>query len=73
MNRASARNALSKLLIEQFQEAMQTHANASCIILRSSQPGMFCAGADLKERKGMTKEEGEDFVRKLRLTFTMLE
>ena len=34
---------------------------------------MFCAGADLNERKGMTVEEGADFVRKLRLTFTMLE
>ena len=34
---------------------------------------MFCAGADLKERKGMTQEEGKDFVRKLRATFTMLE
>lgn len=34
---------------------------------------MFCAGADLKERKGMTKEEGEAFVRKLRAIFTMLE
>lgn len=52
---------------------MHEHANANCIILRSSQPGMFCAGADLKERKGMTKEEGEAFVRKLRAIFTMLE
>ena len=34
---------------------------------------MFCAGADLKERKEMSPEEAKDFVRKLRSTFTMFE
>jgi methylglutaconyl-CoA hydratase len=34
---------------------------------------MFCAGADLKERKTMDQEEVKTFVRKLRSTFTMLE
>jgi len=34
---------------------------------------MFCAGADLKERKGMSEEQAREFVRELRATFTMLE
>ena len=34
---------------------------------------MFCAGADLKERKGMTPDEAREFVKKLRATFTMFE
>ena len=34
---------------------------------------MFCAGADLKERKTMNEEEVKTFVRKLRSTFSMLE
>ena len=46
---------------------------ASCVILRSGTPGMFCAGADLKERKTMNEDEVKTFVRKLRSTFTMLE
>jgi methylglutaconyl-CoA hydratase len=41
--------------------------------LRSSTPGMFCAGADLKERKTMNEDEVKKFVRKLRSTFSMLE
>lgn len=34
---------------------------------------MFCAGADLKERKFMNDEEVKIFVRKLRSTFSMFE
>jgi methylglutaconyl-CoA hydratase len=34
---------------------------------------MFCAGADLKERKTMNEEEVKTFVRKLRSTFSMFE
>ena len=34
---------------------------------------MFCAGADLKERRTFTEEDTRLFVRRLRETFTMLE
>jgi methylglutaconyl-CoA hydratase len=34
---------------------------------------MFCAGADLKERKGMDEDQAREFVRELRATFTMLD
>jgi len=35
------------------------------IILRSEEPGMFCSGADLKERATMGQEEAVNFVKKL--------
>lgn len=34
---------------------------------------MFCAGADLKERKDMTQEEVRQTLRKLKLSFMMFE
>ena len=34
---------------------------------------MFCAGADLKERKGMNGDEVNEFLRDLRATFRHLE
>ena len=53
---------------------MEEHRDtARCVILKSSVPKMFCAGADLSERKTMTEEEAKAFVRKLRATFTMFE
>jgi methylglutaconyl-CoA hydratase len=53
MNREKSRNALSRLLVNQFEEACHDNFEANCVILKSATPGMFCAGADLKERKDM--------------------
>ncbi len=39
------------------------------VILMSAQSGMFCAGADLKERLQYTDEQTEATVRNLRSTF----
>ena len=55
LNRPKSRNALSKRLVEEFQQSISDHnKTAMCVILRSSVAGMFCAGADLKERKTMS-------------------
>lgn len=55
LNRSRSRNALSQRLVEEFMQAISDHnKTAMCVILRSSVPGMFCAGADLKERKTMS-------------------
>ena len=43
------------------------------MVLKSEAPGMFCAGADLKERRTFTEEDTRTFVRRLRETMTMLE
>jgi methylglutaconyl-CoA hydratase len=43
--------------------------NASrCLVITSSVPNVFSAGADLKERATMTIEEAEEFVSDLRMT-----
>lgn len=44
-----------------------------CVVVRSLVPGVFCSGADLKERNSMTRQEAETFVSLLRSTFTKLE
>ncbi|KAI4280915.1 MAG: hypothetical protein L6R38_004074 [Xanthoria sp. 2 TBL-2021] len=42
------------------------------IIIGSEVDGVFCAGADLKERAEMTRQETDDFLTRLRRTFTMI-
>ncbi|TVY87871.1 Enoyl-CoA isomerase/hydratase [Lachnellula willkommii] len=42
------------------------------LILASEVEGCFCAGADLKERRGFTAEETQAFLLNLRTTFTAL-
>ena len=74
MNRPRQRNAISKLFVDQFKEAIDASINdARCIILTSSEPGMFCAGADLKERKEMSADEVVSFKRKMVATFNEFE
>jgi methylglutaconyl-CoA hydratase len=73
MNRGAARNALSAQLVEELQDAIRDNSDARCVIVRSAVPGMFCAGADLKERKSMSEDQAKEFVRELRATFTLLE
>ena len=54
-----AKNSFSKNLILQLcdaVEAVKFDTNARVIILRSTTPGIFCAGADLKERQTMPPE-----------------
>ncbi|KAL8853053.1 MAG: hypothetical protein Q9221_002083 [Calogaya cf. arnoldii] len=42
------------------------------IVIDSAVDDVFCAGADLKERKTMTKEETNEFLTRLRRTFAMI-
>ncbi|GET92552.1 enoyl-coA hydratase/isomerase family protein, conserved [Leishmania tarentolae] len=44
-----------------------------CLIVSSEVPKVFCAGADLKERKEMSVVESRAFVQRLRQTFNDLE
>ena len=64
---------MSQLLVRQLEEACLENFEANCVILRSAVPGMFCAGADLKERKDMQPEEVRAFLRKLKSTFLLFE
>jgi methylglutaconyl-CoA hydratase len=74
LNREKSRNALSRLMVTQLEEAIHENFDtAKCVVLKSQTPGMFCAGADLKERKDMTEAEVRNFLRKMKLTFMLLE
>lgn len=72
LNRPSGKNSLSKKLIgeiENFIESVKTDKKVRCIIFRSMVPGVFCAGADLKERAKMNIDEVAPFVCRLRKAF----
>ena len=76
LERPEAKNALGRQLLQEIQKALAGIADdlsIRVVILHSLVPGVFCAGADLKERAGMTQEEATAFVKKLRATFTALE
>ncbi len=57
LNRAEARNALNTALCEALMDATRraTGDGAKLLLLRANGP-VFCAGADLKERKGMSDD-----------------
>ncbi|XP_078424837.1 methylglutaconyl-CoA hydratase, mitochondrial-like [Cetorhinus maximus] len=69
INRPLSKNAISKNLVEMMTEAiekMKCDKNVRTVILRSEVPGIFCAGADLKERAKMQPSEVGPFVSKAR-------
>ncbi|XP_075405871.1 methylglutaconyl-CoA hydratase, mitochondrial isoform X2 [Tenrec ecaudatus] len=69
INRAYAKNAISKNLIKMLSKAvdsLKSDKKVRTIIVRSEVPGIFCAGADLKERVKMHSSEVGPFVSKAR-------
>ncbi|XP_013362344.1 PREDICTED: methylglutaconyl-CoA hydratase, mitochondrial isoform X1 [Chinchilla lanigera] len=69
INRAYGRNSLSKNLIKTLSktvDALKSDKKVRTIIIRSEVPGIFCAGADLKERAKMHSSEVGPFVSKIR-------
>eukprot|EP00775_Hariotina_reticulata_P003240 gene3240-3517_t len=75
LSRPEAKNAIGRQLLRELQEAINTlrqERTTRCVIVRSTCPGTFCAGADLKERATMTQAEAAEFVSSLRRTFTDL-
>lgn len=76
LERPEAKNALGRQMLREIKEALTLLKDDSSVrlaILHSLVPGVFCAGADLKERADMSQEETTDFVKELRATFTALE
>ncbi|XP_054376144.1 methylglutaconyl-CoA hydratase, mitochondrial isoform X1 [Pongo abelii] len=69
INRAYGKNSLSKNLIKMLSkavDALKSDKKVRTIIIRSEVPGIFCAGADLKERAKMSSSEVGPFVSKIR-------
>ncbi|XP_055594220.1 methylglutaconyl-CoA hydratase, mitochondrial [Uranotaenia lowii] len=76
LNRPKAKNSFSKALVQQLLDTVDVLAhdkNVRVVILRSLVPGIFCAGADLKERASMSPQDVGRFVSKLRQMMTSIE
>jgi len=64
-NRPKAKNAVSRQMLAEINEAVDVlkyDKNLRVLIIRSLVPGVFCAGADLKERATMKEWEVAPFV-----------
>lgn len=74
LNRPEAKNSLGHQLMKQLRDSLQAfkHQQARCLLINSAVEGTFCAGADLKERAAMSPEEGGEFVKGLRATFSAI-
>ncbi|XP_064189660.1 enoyl-CoA hydratase domain-containing protein 2, mitochondrial isoform X1 [Anguilla rostrata] len=73
MCRQHARNSLGKVFVRQMRELVSSLHHDSTVrvaVFRSTVPGVFCAGADLKERAQMANAEAELFVHGLRSLMT---
>ncbi|OQR93306.1 enoyl-CoA hydratase/isomerase family [Thraustotheca clavata] len=76
MTRPAARNALGKQMMKEMRAAMDSmrfDTSVRVVVVQSTVPRVFCAGADLKERMAMTPEEVAATVYGLRSAFTELE
>lgn len=75
LNRPEARNALSRGLVDSLARRLAEIAaddRVRGVILDSATRGMFCAGADLVERRDMTAHQVDHFLRDLRRVFSDL-
>uniref|UniRef100_A0A3P8P573 Ig-like domain-containing protein n=3 Tax=Pseudocrenilabrinae TaxID=318546 RepID=A0A3P8P573_ASTCA len=75
INRPKAKNAINKNLVKMMFEAVEDikkNKKVRSVILCSLVPGIFCAGADLKERAKMHQSEVGPFVSKARALITEL-
>ncbi|KAJ1736530.1 hypothetical protein H4S06_000455 [Coemansia sp. BCRC 34490] len=76
LDRPKAKNALSRSLVTEFRSALdeiRSDQHARVVIVQSLVPGVFCAGADLKERATMTPAEVEQFLYSVKMAFKELE
>ncbi|KAH9721087.1 putative enoyl-CoA hydratase 2 [Citrus sinensis] len=76
LNRPAAKNALGTDMLRGLKHAFETiseDSSANVVMIRSSVPKVFCAGADLKERRQMSPSEIHFYVNTLRSTFSFLE
>lgn len=75
MCRHKVRNALGHVFVSQMKELVSTLSSDSAVrvvVFRSLVPGVFCAGADLKERALMNNSESDLFVHGLRSLMTQI-
>ncbi|VVT53109.1 uncharacterized protein SAPINGB_P003408 [Magnusiomyces paraingens] len=76
LNRLKAKNSISRQLLDDLHTAVTRDyagQGTRALILRSAAPDIFCAGADLKERKTFTQDDTRAFLAKLNHTLDLLE
>lgn len=79
MNRPDKLNAFNWDLIDELTQTLKdlskeaTQDKIRCLLLGSSSPKAFCAGADLKERLAMTEEKVVQTLDKLKLLMDVLD
>ncbi|XP_078417218.1 enoyl-CoA hydratase domain-containing protein 2, mitochondrial isoform X2 [Cetorhinus maximus] len=69
MSRPRVRNSLGNVFVKQLEEAVEDlrqDKSVRVVLFKSQVKGVFCAGADLKERAKMNNTEVGHFVHKLR-------
>jgi enoyl-CoA hydratase/carnithine racemase len=71
LNKPSTKNAFDKQQLDLLSDAIHQAAadNPRVLILKSDLPGVFCAGADLKERSTLNNHQVHLFVSRLRAVF----
>lgn len=72
LNRPEGKNSFNKSFIRSFQNVLddiKSDDSIRAVVIRSLVPGVFSAGADLKERARLTQKEVISFVKELRETF----
>ncbi|KAI8625485.1 putative enoyl-CoA hydratase/isomerase family protein [Xylariaceae sp. FL1651] len=77
LNRPKAKNAISSQMLQELSdEIKEIHTDSGqirALIIASAADDVFCAGADLKERKTMSRSETQAFLGTMRDVFSRLE
>ncbi|PCK21230.1 enoyl-CoA hydratase [Bacillus pumilus] len=76
LNRPDQANALSAAMLEEINQTIQAikqDESIRCLLITGAGSKVFCAGADLKERRLMTEEEAKEAVLTIQQTFTEIE
>uniref|UniRef100_A0A8C5R7Z2 Enoyl-CoA hydratase domain containing 2 n=1 Tax=Leptobrachium leishanense TaxID=445787 RepID=A0A8C5R7Z2_9ANUR len=74
--RPHARNSLGRLFVTEFfhtVDILRHDSSVRVVVVRSAIQGVFCAGADLKERAKMDNNEASLFVNRLRGLMSEIE
>ncbi|XP_010440097.1 PREDICTED: probable enoyl-CoA hydratase 2, mitochondrial [Camelina sativa] len=76
LDRPVAKNAINNEMLKSLQntfESIHQDSSARVVMIKSLVPGVFCAGADLKERRTMSPSEVHTYVNSLRYVFSFIE
>jgi enoyl-CoA hydratase/carnithine racemase len=76
LNRPEAMNALNMELLLALQEqvrALRLRKDIRALIISGAGEKAFCAGADLKERAGMSQEQVKEYIHTIRDLFSAVE